>query len=203
MKLIYLAISYILITLVTADTRKSNSTEKKHSNAQVPYKTACGPISCYAAVKYLGGDIPLEEIISSCKWQEGKMTSLGSMQNALNKLSSVRCQAVRMTPSQLSDYLNSGQYAAILPIRKHTDSIDHSVCAFGSNESGILYIDYPELIVNVPIRNLTEVWDGEVLLISESWIHWAQRNWLLLCIPVMTIVYLVFYFFSPRRNSHA
>lgn len=131
------------------------------------------------------------------------MTTLASMQDTLNSLSSVRCQAVRMTPSQLADYLSSGQYAAILPIRKHSDTIDHSVCAFGANESGILYIDYPELIVNIPIRNLTEVWDGEVLLVSESWLNWSQRNWFLLCIPVIAIVYLVFYFFSPRRSSHA
>ncbi len=133
----------------------------------IEYVNACGPIACFVACRAMGREVSIAQLANDCGWIEGRFTKLSEMQSALTRVPGIVSLPTRLSPEQLRSLLGSGNYAAVLPIRKSSDDINHAVCAIEASERGIVYIDYPELRNDVPIDQLADIWDGQVLLVSR------------------------------------
>jgi hypothetical protein len=73
--------------------------------------------------------------------------------------------AVRLSPEQLLAALQSGEYVAILQVRKNSATINHAICVIDARGSRILSVDYPELHQWRDVAGFGEFWDGEAILI--------------------------------------
>lgn len=138
------------------------------------YRTACGPIAGYVAIRRVGGETTLPEMIAACGWREGTMTPFSTLADAVSRNQSVNVRVVRVTPDQLFEALRSGNCAAILPIRKYATGMDHAVCAIGVENDHLIIIGYPELRTELSRPLLTDIWNGETIFITRRLLpSWA------------------------------
>jgi hypothetical protein len=132
------------------------------------YRMACGPIAVYVALRRIGHDTPLENIIKSCSWVEGQEVKFDTLVKVLNLKRGIKVRAVRLSPEQLIAWMDQGgSAAAILPVRKFANAADHALCVVGVNENRLRIVDYPELTYDSTAEKLSDVWSGEAILISE------------------------------------
>ena len=159
------------------------------SFVDIKYAKACGPISCYASLKLLGKEVTLDEIIEKCEWDYGESTTLQQIYDAINAFG-LKCTAKKMSPRDLHNYLQKDRHLAILPIRKHSQDIDHVLVAVESIDSAIITFDYPDLFSSLDMYDLSDKWDGHVLLISEKKVE--KVTWLfLLSMLFLLIIYVM------------
>jgi hypothetical protein len=149
-------------------------------------QTACGPITCFVAARSLGVDVSLDAMIQKCDWKQGQLTTLQRIQETLagleNEIVSV---PARVSPKELQEYLQSGNYVAVLPVRKRSEEVNHAICAVGLEDDKIIAIDYPELTERYTLDELADIWDGPALLVSRSSQGWAVRNLHWLVLPIL------------------
>lgn len=156
------------------------------------YQTACGPIACYVAARKMGLDCSLASMIDKCDWNVGKMTELKQLHDTLSMYDSrITCTALRQTPRDMTNCLKDGNHAVLLAIRKHSSEINHVVCAIGIEDGKIIAVDYPELIRRFSEDELTDVWDGQVLLVSRSVCGWCYENILWLALPLSCAIVVI------------
>ncbi|QGQ25630.1 hypothetical protein F1728_24400 [Gimesia benthica] len=156
------------------------------------YQTACGPIACFVAMRLMGVDCSLDTIITKCDWKEGELTTLQSMQDTFADFEKeIVSMPIRVSPQELVDYLESGNYVAVLPIRKRSGEVNHAVCAIGYEEGNVIAVDYPELTQKYSLDKLCDIWDGPVLLVSRSYHGWFTRNLKWLVLPILSVLIFI------------
>jgi len=131
------------------------------------YRTACGPIACYLAIRSVGQETTLAQVIAGCGWSEGKYTTLRAMRDVI-LAHGLSCQAVRLSPSRLADLLRHTRGAAVIPVRKRSATTDHAVCATDADGDFIWAAEYPELGRWVHVDELAEIWNGEALFVEAN-----------------------------------
>lgn len=131
------------------------------------YAKACGPIACYIAVRELGQDVTLEELIKDCNWSEGSTVGLHELWHVMRDVPGLAAKPVRLTPTELYTWLSETRGIAILATRKYTSEIDHAVAAIGTANGGIEFIDYPELAEIKSLSALADDWDGAAILVKR------------------------------------
>lgn len=132
------------------------------------YRTACGPISIYATLRTMGRHATLERIIADCGWREGEQTPFSTLVEALRRHPGLEVRAVRLSPEQLlAWFAREGRRAAILPIRKFAGT-DHSICVVSADGQRLRVADYPELSYVMTAGQLSDVWNGEAILVTEK-----------------------------------
>jgi len=147
----------------------ANTSRESELLVDFDYRTACGPISCFAALRSLGNrTTSLDDVIRFCGWQEGKTSTLLELQYALRQVPGVETRAVRLSPEKLTELLAGGNCAAILTVRRKSNEVNHACCALRSRNGQILTIDYPELAKWSSSESLVDTWDGRALLVWHS-----------------------------------
>jgi ABC-type bacteriocin/lantibiotic exporter with double-glycine peptidase domain len=147
-------------------------------------QTACGPIACFVAARSMGVEVSLTAVIQKCKWTAGQLTTLQRMQDTLADMDGLAISAVRLSPDQLKLHLRRGDCAAVLPVRKKSANINHAICAIGVENDRIVAIDYPELKQLYSDDDIAEIWDGQVLLVTESFLSRFVRNVIWFSLPL-------------------
>jgi hypothetical protein len=168
------------------------------------YKTACGPIACYAALHLLSKTISLDDIARRCNWVRGKLTTLGEMQTALSSMDGIECIAAKVSPQQLCHLLKDDETAIILPVREDTEEIDHAFCVVETQEDDQVakIIDYPKINRKMLIGELTQIWDGPALIVRVSTARRVLRYFLCSLLPMAASVALFFSIVQWTRGSH-
>ena len=167
------------------------------------YKTACGPIVGFVALRTLGIETSLPEIANRCRWEQDKMLPLENLHVALRSYHGVSCQMMNLTPKQLCDLLKDHQTVVILALRKKTDEIDHAVCAVSIRDNGqvIHLIDYPELHQWKLIGEIADAWDGPALVVRISPFYRVLGNFALCFAPMVTVIMGVIWFHKRKRTK--
>lgn len=162
-------------------------------------QTACGPIACFVAMRFMGVECSLDSIILKCGWEEGELTTLQRMQDTFEEYNTeIVSEPIRVSPQELVNYLESGNYVVVMPIRKKSDQVNHAVCAVGFEDGNIIAIDYPELTQKYSLDKLSDIWDGPILLVSRSYRGWLAQNAKWLILPSLTLLF--FAMFKLRDN---
>jgi hypothetical protein len=156
-----------LALAATASAASAASTDERPL-VDAGYRTACGPISIYATLRALGRQATLDRIIADCGWREGEQTPFSTLVEVLRRHRGIEVQAVRLSPDQLlAWFARDGRRAAILPIRKYAGT-DHSICVIGAEGQRFRVADYPELAYVMTAGQLSDVWNGEAILVTEK-----------------------------------
>jgi hypothetical protein len=163
-------------------------------------QTACGPIACFVASRWMGANVSLSTTIKQCGWQPGQLTTIERMHRTITETSGLTSIPAKLSPRQLEAYLTSGYYVAILAVRKKSDSIDHAICAVAVDHNKIVTIDYPEMRQLYTIDQLADIWDGHVLLVSQPFYLRFIYNVGRLTLPVLALCFLATEF-GFRRTS--
>jgi hypothetical protein len=156
----------------------------------IEYGTACGPIAGFVALKSLGIDSSLDEVIKRSHWVKDKFVPLEDLQAALNTYRGMDCQLGKISPQQLCELLKDDQTVVILALRKQTDQVDHAVCAVSVDDNGqiVKVFDYPELYRDMVIGDVTSRWDGHALVVRRSPVYRAVDRFAYLLAPVVAIL---------------
>jgi hypothetical protein len=133
------------------------------------YRTACGPIAVYTALRSINFDLALSDTVKACNWKEGERTQFSVLAKALTHYGA-DVKAVRVSPEQLVEWLGRREGVAILPVRKSDSQADHCVCVTSNSEGGIRAVDYPEISYNLHPNMLTDIWNGEALLVTRRYL---------------------------------
>lgn len=166
-------LSLVLVATLSAQANGPTTSSLMEEAARVlvdpGHRTACGPIAVYVALRSIGQAVPLERIIAECRWHVGEETRFAVLADTLRRRTGVSVRAVRLPPEQLMTWLaRGGRRAAILPVRTHSGSLDHAVCAVGVQGSQVLISDYPIILTFITREQLSDSWSGEALLVMES-----------------------------------
>ena len=193
-----------ILLLCSAVTFQTRVTHAQPTLEDIQYKTACGPIACFAALKTLGVETTLPEVVQKCEWKQDVFVPLTAMQSALKSYRGIDCQMVQLSPKELVGLLNDERTVVILAMRKTTDDVDHAVCAVGTEQNGqvVKMIDYPELVRRQLIGELADKWDGAALVVRISPLHRACEDFALWFGPFVA-AFLCFAWFRNRRNTGA
>jgi len=186
-----------LCVAATGDNQVSPASASNDVLRDVAFANACGPIACYAAARRLGTACTLEGLVAGCAWKPGEMTSLRKMQQALSALEDVRVTPTRLSPTELRTLIGTGDYTAILPIRKASDHINHAVCVVADDQGLFRLVDYPELVSWKSADEIADMWDGQALLISLRPPLPAWKQGLLAVAPSMIAALAIV---LPRRG---
>jgi hypothetical protein len=165
------------------------------------YKTACGPISCFVALHKLGDDTPLRTIIDESSWKKDQPVPFSALLDTLSRHSSVRARAVRLTPEELLSWMAHGDRVAILAIRKMPAQTDHALCAIGVEGERLAVLDYPELDYTLSKGRLSDMWNGEAILVVPNETPWAV--YILEATVPGVVVGLILIGFARRRKGTA
>ncbi len=141
--------------------------EKRDRNP-LEYKQACGPVSSYVAINWLApGKFSLSDVADQLGWSEGEKIPFASVFNYLDRQEGFQSKLVRITPEQLATILAEGEIAAVLPVSKSSSGIDHSVCVVAGDERNVMLIDYPDLAKPMSLSDLSQIWNGEAIIMSK------------------------------------
>ena len=167
--------------------------------------TACGPIASFCALKSVGCDVTLEEMVQECKWVEGELTTLQTILTGLNRQPGIDATAVRLSPDQLIQFLSEGKHSAILAVARFGPEIDHVLCVSNSSGPAVKVIDYPQMGRFIHKDDLAEMWDGEAILVSSMPVS-RLKYFTKAIVPGAILAFLVILLVSRglpgiRRNS--
>jgi hypothetical protein len=157
----------LTMTLLLCGVRVRAGEEAFPGLADAEFRTACGPIAHHVALRVLGIDRKLAESVRACGWKEGELTTLETLCRTLDDVDGIQCSAVRISPSELHEYLSQTSRVAILAVKKDGPEIDH-VCCVLQGTDGLIAIDYPGLAQGLSESRLMQIWDGEALLVSHE-----------------------------------
>lgn len=151
------------------------------------YRNACGPIACYAVLQFFGYDYSVEHIARLCEWDPNSGTSLNGIEGALKKFE-LQVTPARVTPLQLMANLEEEHTVAILLVRDKGTEIDHAVCAFTSRDGEVSVVDFSQKVQVLDLANLTQIWDGQALLIAPTYWSGLTSQWYYYILPTVVLV---------------
>lgn len=133
------------------------------------YRTACGPIACYVALRQMGTEVSLSDVVSRCDWRDGEFTSLRTMFKVMNAYPGISCRAIRMSPAQLRLEMRRELSSVIVFTRRSVDEpINHATTVINQTDRGFTLVDYPVVNRMVSDHQLAELWDGQALIVEAS-----------------------------------
>ncbi len=162
------------------------------------YRSACGPIAIFVALKTFGIEIKFDDVLHGCNWIEGEATSLNELSNYINQRPEVSCRGVWMNMEQLKSYASSNRYVVIVVVQKNSNEFNHVLCVTNWNGKYFTTIDYPKLLQQNIDTEIRDRWNGQALIVSENLFHAVANNYLYF-LPMCLFV-LLFVFFWLRRQ---
>lgn len=167
------------------------------------YKNACGPIACFVALRSLGSESSLSEMVKKCAWEEGKFVPLKTLEAAVQSYQGIDGQLAQLSPQELCQLLRDDQTVVILATRKNSEEVDHAVCAVivKDNDQTIGLIDYPELTQDKTIGEVADAWDGAALVVRVSPVYRALDKFGLFFAPMVVCIIGVSWFYNRRQRK--
>jgi len=163
------------------------------------YRSACGPIAVFVAVRTLGDDVSFDDVLAGCKIDGDDATSVRQLHDYLNTRPGLHCRAVRLTKSELAEYATSDQFVVILLTASGDDVPGHAICVTDGEEGQLTVVDYPGLVRNEKFAEAVMNWEGQALLVSRK--HFREfMSKLHLLSPVFIIVTLIVFDVASRRK---
>jgi hypothetical protein len=128
--------------------------------------SACGPMSAYMALRAIGKDCSLDDLMLKCGYR-GEPVEVKKVYDALNSLEGIRCSIKTYSRAELMAQLKKNHCAAILLINIRSDAIDHlSTICLRNNK--LLLLEYP-FIQEINEHLITpEFWKGDCLLVQHK-----------------------------------
>ncbi len=169
------------------------------------YRTACGPIACLVALRSVGVDTSLEEVIKRCDWDKGKLSPFDTLESAVKSYRGIDGRLAHLSPKELCRLLEDDQTAVILAVRKDSQEICHAVCALEvlGDDGAIRVFDYPELLQERLIADVVDTWDGQALVVRTNATYRAFQKFTLLFAPLIVCVVIVGRFVERRQRRTA
>ncbi|NQT17779.1 MAG: hypothetical protein HQ582_33800 [Planctomycetes bacterium] len=169
------------------------------------YKNACGPVACFVALRSLGVETSLDDVVERCKWEEGKFISLETLEAAVQSYRGIDGHLAQVSPPELCQLLGDDQTVVILVTRKRSEELNHAVCAVAvtDNDQTIRLIDYPELTQERLIAELADAWDGQALVVRRSATYRALDKVGLFFAPMVAFLIGVFWVCRRREGGTA
>jgi len=170
----------------------------------IPYSTACGPISCYSALRWLGVECKLRDLVEQCEWHNGVRIPLFKLVNSLKQYG-VNVEPLKLSPTTLEAILGTDRrIAIILPIQNNRNGeVDHVITVIGLNkERDLLFVSYPDGFGEISISRLQELWHGQAIIVSRTaeFGFWMYKP--LLIISVMIIFMLALIILHRCRKAY-
>jgi hypothetical protein len=171
--------------------------------ANAHYRTACGPIACFAALRTLGVECSLDELVTKCDWEEGKLIPLSTLEAVIQSYRGIDGQLSQLSPQELCQLLRDDHTVVILATRGDSERVDHAVCAVDAtdNDQGITLIDYPEMVQEQTMTELADAWDGAALVVRISPTYRAIEKFAVLFPPLVVCAVAAFGLRRWRRRA--
>lgn len=169
------------------------------------YRQACGPIACLVALRSLGVETSLDEVVQKCQWEEGKLSPLETLETAVQSYRGIDGRLAQISPQELCQLLKDDQTVVILATRKSSEELNHAVCAVAVADDGqaITLIDYPELTQERSIAEVADAWDGQALVVRTSATYRALDKFGLFFAPMVACIVGVLWLCRRRQRRTA
>lgn len=141
------------------------------------YRSACGPIAGFVALRTMGCDVSLEEVVRGCRSDESGATSLAKLCSYLDARDEVNCRGVWIPKNRLQEHAASDEYIPILVVRNGSETPDHVICVTDGAVGHVKVVGYPELAREVELAEIARRWDGQALLVSRDWTFEIATHW--------------------------
>ena len=166
MKMLPLRMTFtlFLFCLVTfGNSECLSSTNQGNSFSQ----SACGPVASFIALRTLGVDCSLGEVVSRCGYS-GEPVDVKSIYKTLNSFRGIKCTLEKLKNEELLEHLKQNDCVALLLVKKRADIINHVVSLI-SKQGKLSFIDYPHIRKNFDLAEFPQrFWTGDCLMVKRD-----------------------------------
>ena len=150
--------------------------------------SACGPMSAYLALRAIGYECSLKELISRCEYQ-GEPVEVKKVYNALNSFEGIKCSIKTYNRDELLTQLKKDKCAAILLINRKSKVINHltTVC-FKNNK--LILLEYPFIKAIYEELITPNIWKGDCLIVQFKSRFVPQTTYIYFFIAILCCFFL-------------